>query len=101
MNDRHDLCQRAALYLFDAQAGIEYFKQYRHFKGGAYRPLMTAKNSENHEEMLVIYQSNAYGTVWARPLAMWQEETDRWPDGVKRPRFVPETPEVAALFVSP
>ena len=71
---------------------------YRHFKGGRYRALMTATNSENREETLVIYISLDHGTVWARPTQMWAEETDRWPDGVRRPRFVPETVEIAALF---
>lgn len=72
--------------------------RYRHFKGGSYEALMTAKNSENHTETLVIYRSIDHGTVWARPATMWVEETDRWPDGKIRPRFVPESAEVAALF---
>lgn len=74
---------------------------FRHFKGGRYRLLMQARNSENHEELLVIYTSLDHGTTWARPLKMWNEETDRWPDGQRRPRFVHETPEVAALFKGP
>lgn len=71
---------------------------FRHFKGGRYRHLLTARNSENHEELLVVYQSLDHDSIWVRPLAMWNEETDRWPDGVRRPRFVPETDEIRALF---
>lgn len=71
---------------------------YRHFKGGRYRPLMGALNSENRDEELVIYVSLDHGTVWARPMKMWLEQTDRWPDGKTRSRFVPETDEIRALF---
>jgi len=71
---------------------------FRHFKGGRYRFLTHAKNSENPEQTLVIYVSLDHGTTWARPSTMWSEVTDRWPDGVSRPRFVLETPEISALF---
>lgn len=47
---------------------------------------------------MVAYMSLDYGTVWFRPLAMFLEETDRWPDGKTRPRFVVETDEIRALF---
>jgi len=60
---------------------------YRHFKGGLYMVLFTGKHSED-ESVQVIYR-NHKGEVWVRPLAMWNEVTDRWPDGVPRPRFVP------------
>lgn len=61
-------------------------EMYRHYKGGRYRALLLAKNSENHEETLVVYVSLGFGTVWARPLPMWSEEVF-WPDGQLRPRF--------------
>ena len=61
---------------------------YRHFKGGRYKVLFTARFSED-ETWQVVYL-NAKGEPWVRPLRMWNELTDRWPDGVKRPRFIPE-----------
>jgi len=61
--------------------------KYRHFKGGLYTVLFTARDSE-HEKWQVVYL-NAKGEAWVRSLDMWNEVTDRWPDGVKRPRFVP------------
>jgi len=57
---------------------------YRHFKGGIYRVLYTAKNSETLEDM-IVYQSCRDGSFWVRPLAMWNENVDR--DGYKGPRF--------------
>ena len=63
---------------------------YRHFKGGRYRALLTAKNSENPSESVVIYVSLDHGTMWARPTTMWVEEV-LWPDGTRRPRFVAES----------
>jgi len=38
--------------------------------------------------LLVIYMSLSTGDLWARPQAMWSDEIV-WPDGEKRPRFVP------------
>ena len=61
---------------------------YRHFKGGQYKVLFTARFSED-EKLHVVYL-NAKGEPWTRPLVMWNEVTDRWPDGKKRPRFIPE-----------
>jgi len=68
---------------------------YRHFKGGRYKVLFTARHSED-ETWQAIYL-NAKGEPWARPLRMWNEVTDRWPDGVKRPRFIPEA-EAEGIF---
>lgn len=61
----------------------------RHFKGGRYRILHIAKSATDESEQ-VVYVSLDYGTMWVRSLAEWHEPTDRWPDGVTRPRFVPE-----------
>lgn len=71
---------------------------YRHFKGGAYRALFIAHSPSEPEKAFVVYFSRTHGTMWVRPAPMWGEMTDRWPDGVSRPRFVPETAEVSALF---
>ena len=60
--------------------------RYRHFKGGEYRVLGTARHSETLEEM-VVYQA-LYGErgYWVRPASMWLETVAR--DGQTRPRFV-------------
>ncbi|MDO4269654.1 MAG: DUF1653 domain-containing protein [Eubacteriales bacterium] len=59
--------------------------RYRHFKGGEYEVIGTAKHSETLEEM-VVYRA-LYGArgLWARPAAMWTETVDR--DGYHGPRF--------------
>ena len=56
--------------------------RYRHFKGGEYRVLGTARHSETLEEM-VVYQA-LYGErgLWVRPAAMWNEHVER--DGYRR-----------------
>ena len=45
--------------------------RYRHFKGGEYRVLFTARHSETGEDM-VVYQA-LYGEMgfWVRPAEMW------------------------------
>lgn len=48
-------------------------KIYKHYKGGSYRVLTLAKHTENNET-LVIYQSQEFGSVHARPLSMWFDE---------------------------
>ena len=45
--------------------------RYRHFKGGEYRVLGTARHSERG--------------LWVRPAAMWNEHVER--DGYSGPRF--------------
>jgi hypothetical protein len=60
---------------------------YQHYKGGLYQAITTARHSET-QELLVIYMSLSTGDLWARPQAMWSDEIV-WPDGEKRPRFVP------------
>ena len=57
---------------------------YRHFKGGVYRVLYTAKNSETLEET-VVYQSCKDGSYWVRPAYMWNETVER--DGYRGSRF--------------
>lgn len=59
---------------------------YRHFKGGRYRVLCTARHSETGEAM-VVYQA-LYGEegYWVRPASMWSERVER--DGYTGPRFV-------------
>lgn len=59
--------------------------RYRHYKGGEYRVVGTAKHSETQEEM-AIYEA-LYGEfeIWARPLEMFLEDVEI--DGEKVPRF--------------
>ena len=60
-------------------------KYYRHFKGGIYKLLGYAKDSETLEDM-VVYQA-LYGErfIWVRPKAMFFENVTR--DGHAFPRF--------------
>lgn len=58
---------------------------YEHFKGGTYRLVGVAKNSEKPDEEFVIYQSIDHGLMWARPLTMFLETVEK--DGYSGPRF--------------
>lgn len=69
---------------------------YRHYKGGYYLGLFTARSSENRDEELVIYFSIRKRTFWVRPLRRpnltwtldcWNDQVP-WPDGERRQRFV-------------
>ena len=58
---------------------------YRHYKGGQYEVIGTARHSETLEPM-TVYRAlyGAYG-LWVRPAAMFAETVEI--DGVVRPRF--------------
>ena len=58
---------------------------YRHFKGGLYEVLFTARHSETGEEMAVYRALYGSHGVWVRPAAMWNETVER--EGQPRPRF--------------
>jgi hypothetical protein len=59
--------------------------RYRHFKGGEYEVLKLARHSET-EEVLVLYRSvDDPGTLWVRPLDMFNELVEG-PNGLL-PRF--------------
>lgn len=72
----------------------ELTKYYRHFKGGLYRFIAIAKDSEDPSRELVVYQA-MYGEngVWVRPKEMFFSEVER--DGYKGPRFIPISEEEA------
>lgn len=59
--------------------------RYRHFKGGEYEVLYTARHSETLEEMVVYRALYGEGGVWVRPAAMWDETVER--DGKSLRRF--------------
>lgn len=59
--------------------------KYRHFKGGEYELLFTAKNSESLEEMVVYKALYGEGDIWVRPSSMWNETVMR--DGREYKRF--------------
>ncbi len=62
--------------------------RYRHFKGGAYRVIGTARHSETGEPMVVYRALYGDGALWVRPAAMWNEEIER--DGRRMRRFTYE-----------
>lgn len=69
-------------------------KYFRHFKGGKYKLLHFAKDSEDPSRELVVYQA-LYGEhgVWVRPMEMFFSDVER--NGYKGPRFIPITEKEA------
>lgn len=58
---------------------------YRHYKGGTYRVIGTARHSETGE-LLVVYRClYDNDSLWVRPLAMFRETVRV--DGREVPRF--------------
>lgn len=67
---------------------MEYSKYYRHFKGGIYKFIAIAKDSEDPARELVVYQAMyGEGGIWVRPKEMFFSNVDR-PD-YSGPRFTP------------
>lgn len=64
--------------------------KYRHFKGGLYEVIGTAKHSETGSE-LVVYKA-LYGEqgLWVRPKEMWDETVERDGKVFKRFEFIEE-----------
>ena len=59
---------------------------YRHYKGGLYEVVDTARHSETLEPMTVYRALYGEHGLWVRPAAMFSEEV--LIDGIMRPRFV-------------
>lgn len=59
--------------------------KYRHFKGGEYEVLYTAKDSETLEPLVVYRALYGEGEIWVRPARMWHETVER--DGKTHKRF--------------
>ena len=50
-------------------------ERWKHYKGGVYEVITLANHSET-KEALVIYKSVPFGSIYARPLHMWEEECE-------------------------
>ena len=59
--------------------------RYRHYKGGLYEVLGTARHSETLEPMTLYRALYGEHGLWVRPAAMFGEEIEV--DGVRQPRF--------------
>ncbi len=58
---------------------------YRHYKGGQYEVIGTARHSETLEPMTVYRALYGAHGLWVRPAAMFSETIEM--NGVVRPRF--------------
>ena len=64
--------------------------RYRHYKGGEYQVIGTARHSET-EELVVVYRPlYGEGRLWVRPLTMFTENVVI--DGKSVARFAYESP---------
>jgi len=60
--------------------------RYRHYKGGEYEVIGTARHSETQEDFVVYRALYGEKKLWARPLEMFAEDVII--KGKKQPRFV-------------
>lgn len=58
---------------------------YRHYKGTHYRVIGTGLHTETEEPLVLYYQCDDPGKMWARPAAMFAETV--LIDGQAQPRF--------------
>ena len=49
---------------------------YRHYKGGTYQVISLANHTET-DEIMVVYKSINFGTIYVRPLTSWISKTDK------------------------
>ncbi len=61
--------------------------RWRHYRGGIYKVLMKAVESNEPHRVKVIYQSDE-GYLWEHPLEEWEKEV-KLEDGTVVSRFVP------------
>ena len=47
-------------------------QRYKHYKGGTYEIISMATHSET-DEKLVVYKSINFGSVYVRPLEIWND----------------------------
>ena len=66
---------------------------YRHFKGGVYRLLNIAKDSESQERVVVYQAMYGGGEIWTRPYDMFYGKVNR--NGKEQDRFTPISEEEA------
>ena len=66
-------------------------RYYRHFKGGVYRLIGIAKDSETLEDMVVYQALYGEGQMWVRPKEMFFGQVER--DGKVFERFTEIGPE--------
>jgi hypothetical protein len=59
--------------------------RYRHYKGGIYEVIGTARHSETEETMVVYRALSGSGGLWVRPAAMFAESVEI--GGERIPRF--------------
>lgn len=59
--------------------------KYRHFKGGEYEVVGTARHSETHESLVVYRPLYNDSGLWVRPVAMFLETVTH--NGESVPRF--------------
>lgn len=59
--------------------------RYRHFKGGEYEVLGTAKHSETLEEVVIYRALYGESELWVRPLSMWNDIVEH--NGCSTKRF--------------
>ncbi len=64
---------------------------YRHYKGGLYEVIGTARHSETLAPMTVYRTHYGERGLWVRPAAMFDEVV--WVDGRQQPRFTPVSDE--------
>jgi hypothetical protein len=62
--------------------GIMPGETWRHYKGGNYKIITLANHSET-KEALVIYQSLSFGSIYARPLSMWNDTVENSRGGIE------------------
>ena len=59
--------------------------RYRHYKGGLYEVIGTARHSESLEPMTLYRALYGERGLWVRPAAMFSEAVTI--DGIRQPRF--------------